>query len=196
MKWTALVPLKPTGQRKTRLAPFLSADERDRLSEFMFAHVISVLAQQPRIGQVILLASERPASWPWAFAADRGRGLNVELACARSALRAVPLLVLPADLPLLRAEDIATLLAAPSGTPAVAPDRQGRGTNALALPPLYPFQFRFGPNSFRRHRTQMTKARIVRRLGLALDLDTERDLARAVAAAAHLHTHYTNGPNR
>jgi len=135
---------------------------------------------------VILLASERPTNWPGAFAADRGRGLNVELACARRALRAIPLLVLPADLPLLRAEDIATLLAAASSTPSLAPDRQGRGTNAVTLPPFYPFQFRFGLNSFRRHRAQLTTARIVRRPGLALDLDTKWDLARAVAAAAHL----------
>jgi 2-phospho-L-lactate/phosphoenolpyruvate guanylyltransferase len=154
----------------------------------MFMHVVSVLAGQRQIDRVITLASERPSGWPWRFVADRGRGLNEELAVARSALRAVPLLVLPADLPLLCARDIAVLLAAASSRPALAPDRHGRGTNAVALPPGYPFRLRFGPDSFRRHRAQMAEARIVRRPGLALDLDTAADVARAVAAAVHLPT--------
>jgi 2-phospho-L-lactate/phosphoenolpyruvate guanylyltransferase len=188
MKWTALVPLKPAGQRKTRLASSLSADERDRLSDFMFNHVVSVLAGQRRIGRIILLTSERPAGWGWEFAADRGRGLNVELTAARKGLRALALLVMQADLPLLRAEDVAALLAAASSAPAVAPDRHGKGTNALALPPHYPLHFRFGPGSFRRHRAQMAGARIVQRPGFALDVDTESDLACVFAAFPDLPT--------
>lgn len=188
MKWTALVPLKPAGQRKTRLAPFLSADQRDRLSEFIFAHVVSVLAGQKRIGRVVLLASVRPVGWSWDFVGDRGRGLNVELAAARGALGAVPLVILPADLPMLRAGDVGALLAAASSAPALAPDRHGKGTNALALLPGYPLQFRFGPHSFRRHRAQMTEARVVHRPGFAFDLDTKADLARSVTIAARIAT--------
>ena len=186
MKWTALVPLKSAGLRKTRLASILTADQRDRLSEFMFAHVVSMLARQPRIGRIIMLSAEKPPGWRWGFAADRGRGLNAELASARAALGAAPLLVLPADLPLLRGEVIAALLAAASRTPALAPDRHGKGTNAVAIPPVHPFLFRFGPDSFRRHRAQMKEALIIRRPGFALDLDTKEDLIRAGAAVARL----------
>ncbi|HTZ71843.1 MAG TPA: hypothetical protein VMB71_14395, partial [Acetobacteraceae bacterium] len=152
---------------------------RDRLSQVMFAHVTSLLAHQPRIGRVVALTTERPPGWTGPLIADRGRGLNAELAAARAALGVAPLLILHSDLPLLQHQDIAALLTA---APAVAPDRHGTGTNALALPPNQTLQFRFGPNSFRRHCTELPEARIVRRPGLGLDLDTEEDLSRAIAA--------------
>src|SRR3546814_9930846 len=79
MSWTAVVPLKTSGERKSRLAALLSAEERSALSVRMFHHVVDVLTQVPAIGRIIVLAEECPADWDGDWMADGGRGLNPEL---------------------------------------------------------------------------------------------------------------------
>lgn len=174
--WTAIVPLKTAGERKTRLAPALSPPQRDRLARALFDHVIGVLGACPSIGRIGVL-SETPvgrANLDWQ--PDRGLGLNAEL----QALRIVgPRLIIHADLPLVAPDDIEALLAAARSGGAIAPDRHGTGVNALALDTGVSLEFRFGPGSFARHREQ-TPLTVVAREGLALDIDTPDDLAQAV----------------
>ena len=73
----------------------------------------------------------------------------------------------------------------------LAPDEQEEGTNALALTPPAPDFFRFGRNSFQTHlelaKTRGMAVRILRRPGLAHDLDTPdeyRQYAKERAAGA------------
>jgi 2-phospho-L-lactate guanylyltransferase len=91
-------------------------------------------------------------------------------------------LVIHADLPLLSVDDIAALLTGDGASSAIAPDRHGSGTNALALVEPRGFDFAFGPNSFTRHCVAARGARIVTRLGLGLDIDTAADLDAANSA--------------
>src|SRR3546814_20566370 len=87
------------------------------------------------------------------------------------------------DLPLLVPEEIDALIQAAGGGCALAPDRHGSGTNAIALMAAAPFEFAFGENSLALHRTTSgRRAAIVRRLGLSLDVDTPDDLDAAIAA--------------
>jgi 2-phospho-L-lactate guanylyltransferase len=177
--WIAIVPLKTAGDRKTRLADRLSAQERTALSKRMFAHVVGVLEGNPRI-EVVVLSDQRPDGWDGAWIADEGRGLNAELEAARASLTQAALLVLHADLPLLERADVDALIAAAEGQRvAIAPDRHGSGTNGLALMPGARIAFRFGPDSFRLHRTQVPASAVVERPGFGLDLDTPDDLAAA-----------------
>jgi 2-phospho-L-lactate guanylyltransferase len=64
----------------------------------------------------------------------------------------------------------------------IAPDEQEQGTNALALAPPDPGFFRFGPDSFQAHleaaKALGAKPHILRRPGLANDLDTPDDYRR------------------
>lgn len=183
MSWTALLPYKPQGERKTRLAARLSPEERARWAAALFAHVVAVLERSAGIGAIAILSRERPAGWRGRWIEDRGRGLNPELEAARVALGGGPLLVLHADLPLLAPEDVAALTAAAEEAGcALAPDRHGAGTNALALGDGRAFAFRFGPDSFRLHRAQGGGIAVVERPGLGLDVDTPADLDAAVAA--------------
>jgi 2-phospho-L-lactate guanylyltransferase len=178
MTWTALLPLKAAGARKTRLSGVLSADQRDALTERLLAHVGDVLRASPAIARIILVAPQPVAGWPDDWIADKGRGLNAELAATRAMLGAVPLMVLHADLSLLEAADVAALAEAGAGGCAIAADRHGRGTNAIALMPGRAFRFAFGPGSLAAHRKQ-AGAVLVERAGLALDIDTPEDLALA-----------------
>ena len=63
---------------------------------------------------------------------------------------------------------------------AIAPDKTGRGTNALALRPPDALRFSFGIDSFAKHRAAAGALPfvVVDRPGLAFDLDTPEDLAR------------------
>jgi 2-phospho-L-lactate guanylyltransferase len=182
MNWTAIVPFKPAGERKTRLADTLSPEQRDGLAEQLFAHVLAILGDSPQIASVFVLSRVRPPHRTGAWRADSGLGLNPELQAARAEI-AGPVVVLHSDLPLLAAHDVTRLTdsAAPGGL-AIAPDRFVSGTNAVAIADQRPFDFAFGADSFRLHRQQAGPGwRLVPTPGLAIDIDTPEDLALAAA---------------
>jgi 2-phospho-L-lactate guanylyltransferase len=127
---------------------------------------------------------------------DDPGGLNSALARAQSVAAdggAARLLIVPADLPLLRPADVAALLGASSVLSSregavIAPDAAGAGTNALVLAPPDALLPRFGIDSYRAHVSQAEARRVpcatVRRPGLELDLDTPADMARLLASGA------------
>jgi len=144
---------------------------------------VSVLRLVPTLRDVALLSDLRPNRWRGPFLLDEGRGLNAELSALVESHRPSRLLVIHADLPLLSVDDIAALIMGDGAACAIAPDRHGAGTNAVALVEPLGFDFAFGPNSFTRHcAAAKGKARVVTRLGLGLDIDTAADLAAAISA--------------
>lgn len=196
----ALVAVKRRALGKTRLAPLLSATERVALVRSMLVNVLQALQDSPGVQQLLLVSPERDAVpehvpvYP-----DSGRGLNAALEQAQRALfahGARELLVLPGDLPRLRAADIEALLSAGRAAGcALAPDRTGSGTNALYWNPEAAlgarFQFQFGAGSLRRHIAEAQRlgieAALVRRPGLALDIDTPADLRQWQGFIPHAH---------
>jgi 2-phospho-L-lactate guanylyltransferase len=183
VSWTAVIPFKGSAERKTRLGNRLGMEERQRLSQELFEHVASVLRRVPSLRDVALLSDVRPEEWRGPFILDEGRGLNAELSALVELRRPTRLLVIHADLPLLSVDDIAALIAGDGAGCAIAPDRHGAGTNALALVEPSGFDFAFGPNSFTRHcAAAKGQARVVTRLGLGLDIDTAADLDAAISA--------------
>lgn len=178
-KWTALVPMKQGADTKSRLAGVIDLPARVALARAMVAHVLACLRDVEGIGDVHLLAPAPEAGLDMAWRGDGGAGLNAELARAHAAIQG-PLLIIHADLPHLTPGDVSALLAAARDAgAAIAPDRHGRGTNALALAGDAPVAFAFGEDSFARHMRLLPAAAIVRRPGLARDLDTAEDLAEA-----------------
>jgi 2-phospho-L-lactate/phosphoenolpyruvate guanylyltransferase len=179
--WTAIVPIKAVGRRKTRLAAHLSAIGREELVENLFYHVVRTLQACGAITRIIVL-SDGPllmAGPDWI--ADRGGGLNAELERARHAAGRVPQLIIHADLPLLTTDDLDHVLTVAQGRIAIAPDMVGTGTNALALGTVDPFVLCFGQGSFQRHLDQAPDAAIVHdRPGLSLDIDGADDLEQAI----------------
>ena len=174
--WTAIVPWKTAGERKTRLATAVSPPERDRLTQALFDRLLGVLGACPSIDRISVLSETRVGRADLDWLPDRGQGLNAEL----QALQITgPRLIIHADLPLVTPDDVEVLLAAARGGGAIAPDRHGTGVNALALDSGLSIEFRFGPGSFARHREQASLT-VVARQGLGLDIDTPDDLAEAV----------------
>jgi len=178
--WHAVVPIKSVAERKTRLRGALSCEAITELTDRMLHHVLDVLSRVDAIGTVSLLATEPLSAWRGRWISDPGVGLNAALAVAATA---VPdgLVIVHADLPGLSRDDVAALIGAAQTGAALAPDRRGAGTNAMALRDARGAFFGFGPDSFARHCAAYPGAGEVRRAGLALDIDLPDDLALAIA---------------
>jgi 2-phospho-L-lactate guanylyltransferase len=180
---TAVIPIRLGLPRKTRLAARLSPAERETLADRLFSHVLGIVCAHPPIRRTVVLSPSRPADSSLDWRLDRGRGLNAELECLRDELSADDLLIVHGDLPLLSQDDIAAMIDGAQATGvALAPDRVGEGTNAVALHAQAPLPFAFGSGSFASHMAATGgKACLVRSLGLGLDVDSPEDLDAAVS---------------
>lgn len=180
-----VVPLNAPGMRKTRLAPALDPAAREALALAMFSQVMAVLQSLPSV-RPLLLSPERPAGWSGAWRAETAP-LNSMLERMRDELITEGFAVINADLPLLTAADVQALLdtAGKQGV-ALATDRHGHGTNAVALAPGERLRFCFGPGSataFRTQRRNLTP--MPQRPGLAIDIDDADDLAHLQSISSH-----------
>lgn len=187
----AIIPVKPLRRGKSRLAGALSEDERTELNRTLLEHTLKTLCELKELEEVLVISRD-----PRALTIARNCGartvredgqpeLNTALKRATViaqvyATRGV--LVLPADLPLITREDVLTLVERAADPPVVviAPDRHGKGTNALLISPSGLIEYDFGEDSFQRHceRVQKSGARleIVDLPTLGLDLDVPEDL--------------------
>lgn len=169
------IPVKPFTIAKKRLSSVLDAESRGRLGKAIAAHTVEVAAVT---GADIVVVTGDDAVRAWATAhgfslldEPPGGGLDGAAAAVAAATHD-EWLVLHADLPLLTAPTIATLVGLDG--PAIAPSRDG-GTNAIKG--YGDFRFAYGPGSFHRHLRAMPEATVVTTPELAIDLDTPRDLA-------------------
>jgi 2-phospho-L-lactate guanylyltransferase len=192
----AIIPVKPFRTGKSRLAGLLGADDRAALNRRLFGRVLTATlgAFTPdRVavvtGDEMLLSFMRGQGLH--ALPDEGGGLNAALGLGtRYAIEhgARAIAILPSDLPGLTTDDVKALVAACGRAPCcvIAPDDQEQGTNALALAPPQADFFRFGPESFQAHietaRARDMKVRILRRPGLAHDLDTPEEYRRYAKA--------------
>ena len=187
----AIVPVKPLRRGKSRLAGTLSEDERAELNQSLLQHTLQTLTDIKDLEQVLVVSRD-----PHALTIARQYGartvredgqpqLNTALTRATvvakvHATRGV--MILPADLPLISREDVLTLMERAVDPPVVviAPDRHGKGTNALLICPSGLIEYDFGEDSFHRHceRAKQAGARleIVDLPSLGLDLDLPEDL--------------------
>jgi 2-phospho-L-lactate guanylyltransferase len=194
-----LIPVKPLALALGRLAGVLEAPARRALQAAMLEDVLAACREAAGLGPVLVVTAD-PAAAALARAggarvvADHAppRGMNAAVVrglAAAEAAGAGAALVLTADLPLATAEDLAALLrAAPPGAGAtIAPSRDGTGTNAMLVRPLWALRPQLGPGSLARHSAAAAAAGLalvrVERPRLALDLDTPADLAAFCAAA-------------
>ncbi|MEA5077350.1 MAG: 2-phospho-L-lactate guanylyltransferase [Anaerolineaceae bacterium] len=191
MSLWAIVPVKPLRRGKSRLASVLSEDERTDLNRNMLVNTIKTLKAVPEI-DMILVVSRDPAALALAreydartVLEDGSPELNTALRRASKvaqAYQAMEILVIPADLPLVKPEDIQSFLQHSGNPPEViiAPDRRKDGTNALFINPADLIEFKYGKNSFNVHLDLAKKANarveVVEMESIALDLDLPEDL--------------------
>ena len=206
--WAA-VPFKGRRGGKQRLAELLGETERQLLVNAMLADVLAALSACSALDRIIVvspdadpvLAVHDPVSWliQPSGGAPPGSDLNLNQSLMRVQALANDsaverLLVVPADLPLLHADDVSAMLAGArefdgsgAGFVVIAPDGALRGTNSLLLSPPDVLAPRFGPQSYQAHLKGIAESAlpsaIVRRPGLGLDIDTTSDLREFLSLA-------------
>ena len=186
-----LIPVKDPRFAKTRLAELLSEEERRRLAWAMFEDVSGAIANARRPDRVVMVSSftpaiERAREMDWDVLIEESQtseSASVDWASRILSERGFDTVMrLPADLPLVRTEDIDELLSIELDSPGalLVPSREGPGTNAIIRTPPALFRSRFGPNSLALHKQEAARVGvecvIVNNARIALDIDEPLDV--------------------
>jgi 2-phospho-L-lactate/phosphoenolpyruvate guanylyltransferase len=182
-----LVPVKRLADAKSRLAAAYDAATRRALQLELAAGVVAVARATPVVDRVLVATSDPDAAALADSVSDGGLPWNDGLAHAIAQLHPRPdaLVILAADLPLVRPDDIEALVRAiPARGVVVARARDG-GSNGLGLRPPDALVPGFGAAAsaalhLRRARGAGLEAVVCDRPGLALDLDTPADVRDAL----------------
>ena len=190
MSLWAIIPVKPLKNAKSRLSPVLLPDQRFELAQAMFRHVLSVTTMIQSVTGVLVISRDTKAlaiaREMGAKTLQEGAMSNLNPALLRATVvvgswRADAVLVLPADLPFISADDIRGMIRmAVDRSIVIATDSGRDGTNALLVRPPGALTYEYGPGSFERH------IRNAEEVGLrvfnyesdrmALDIDVPHDL--------------------
>jgi 2-phospho-L-lactate guanylyltransferase len=201
-----IIPVKHLRESKRRLKHLLSAEERASLIHHFLDNLLAVLNAAPGIDHVLVVTADADVMTLAArhkaevLVEQAPAGLNAAIAqgathAAEAGATAV--LILPADLPFVRVEDVEQMLRplTADGRPrttdhgpltidhrpllAITGDEAEEGTNALLLAPPGDFTFHYGPGSFQAHLAEAVErgrsTYVVNAPGLRFDLDTESD---------------------
>jgi 2-phospho-L-lactate guanylyltransferase len=194
-----LIPVKNLANAKQRLSPVLSPEERVELARAMCEDVLNTIGSWRGRPEVAVVTSDSFAC----ILAERfgfevihdsenpGETGAIEMATSICVERgANHTLVIPADIPLVEAEELQKIAdAAPPAGAILVPDAAGRGTNAAFRSPADLFPLRFGNDSFLPHRQAATATGfplvVLQLPGIALDLDRPDDLNKLAAASGN-----------
>jgi 2-phospho-L-lactate guanylyltransferase len=199
---TAIVPAKALDQAKGRLAAILSETERRELALAMLEDVVRALLAVSAIDFVVVVS---PVADVRALAEEVGaaaieepanvRGINQALSFALESLEPRPeaIVVVLADVPEIRVEDVEACIAAvPERGLVIAPSHD-KGTGLLAMRPAGLIPFRFGAQSFSLHKreaaAQSLDMEVVRSESIARDIDSPADLAALMERPGETATH-------
>lgn len=187
----AIVPVKPLNRAKSRLADILSAEQRETLATALLLRTVRLLLPLPEVQGVLVISRDSKAL---AMVRDLGAQtvqesgapeLNNALLRATQVLKlwgAESALVVPADIPLLSAEDVVSVidLGRFANTVVLVPDHAEQGTNLLLVSPPGIIPYAFGEDSFNRHQDHARQAGaavvVHRSERVAIDIDTAHDL--------------------
>ncbi len=208
---TAIVPVKNLGEAKQRLSEMLSPEQRRALAHGMLLDVFKALRRTDCLDSVCVVtpdASVQRLAARMGFQIIQDQGSLGETAVVSSAIESLlqmgakATLVLPADIPAIRAEDVEQIAQVyfseseakpPPPSVVIVPSRDGTGTNAVLCSPPDAIPLRFGPNSFPEHtkraRENGVHLSVLRLPRVALDLDTPEDLRCFLGEKAAEKTH-------
>ena len=189
-----LVPVKEMSTAKQRLAAVLTQEQRTTLARTMLKDICAVLAEvkpPPAIALVTndIFATGLARHYGFQIIVDNdnlGESEAIAMATAEAEKRGAQFtMVLPGDIPLLRASEVEAVLAAmPVVGSVLVPAADARGTNAVLRRPCALFPLRFGNDSFLPHHAAARatgKTSVVLDNadlpGIALDIDRPADLA-------------------
>lgn len=159
MKVAAIIPVKTFSKAKTRLA--LPQEKTEDLCKIMLDEVLSAISKS-QISKMILVSKDEGALGIGKkygveqMVEERENGVNAAVALPERYLLENGFdasVVFPQDIPLVRAEDISSLLACQKNPRSllVVPSRKFDGTNALLRSPVNAMETHYDEDSYRIH---------------------------------------------
>jgi 2-phospho-L-lactate guanylyltransferase len=155
-----LIPVKNLSNAKQRLAQVLDQSIRTELAHAMLADVLQAVADYGCEDASLVtsdpFALDQAARFGFSVIPDEANISEtdaIEMATGICAARGVPrTLVIPGDIPLIEAEDLAMIFEhAPAHGALLVPSTDKRGTNAVLRTPSNLLPLRFGNDSFQPH---------------------------------------------
>lgn len=190
-----LIPVKNLVHAKQRLSLVLDQPERTTLAHAMLWDVLTAVSTSS-IGTSLVTsdpyALELAENFHCEVIADNfnpGETGAIEMATHICESREIETtIVVPADIPLIKTEEINAILnAAPEQGSVIVPASDGRGTNAILRRPAGLFPLRFGNDSFKPHHAAACatgKPCVVLSFpGIGLDVDNPSDLYQLASAS-------------
>lgn len=188
--WTVVVPVKRLPAAKSRLRGALPAVPHEELALALAADTVRAVLACPAVAGVLVVTDDARVAAELAAAGARivpdapDAGLNAAFRHgAATAGRDAGVIGLTADLPALRAAELAAALAAvaagPPGVRRFVADAAGDGTVLLAAPAGVPLVPRFGVGSAAAHAASGALPLAGDWPSLRRDVDTPADLAAA-----------------
>lgn len=185
---TAVVPVKPLGLAKSRLA--LPTEQRRALALAFALDTVAALSETACVAAIVVVTTDPEVErclqdQPVELLRETGTGLSaaVRSGCLLAISRwpSAGVLVVPADLPCLSSEAVTTVVGlAPSGECAFVPDRGSGGTTLVLSPPGRTVRAEYGPGSAARHRALGLVSLDDAPVRTRQDVDTIHDLRAAV----------------
>ncbi len=185
-----VIPVKPFVFAKQRLSAVLTDVERAQLARVMLQDLLTTLGRCRGVSGTLLVSQEEAVpglARQFGICAlhEEGRGLSRAVSQAGEFLAGrgeTRMLMLPGDVPMATADEIETIVRQHHGPTqiTIVADREGFGTNALAVSPPGLMEFHFGRESFQAHCAAAEVAgaavQVLSLPGLAFDIDTPDDL--------------------
>jgi len=183
-----VVPVKSAG-KKSRLAGVLDEAHREEFARLL---LMDVLGELKRAGLILSSRVVSPDKGILGIAERTGAQIVAERAAAgfdtavargvRGVQGGPDVLIVPADLPLLKAAELTHLIEVRSDgfDVAIAPSRAFDGTNAMLFSLTAPVPLSYDDNSFRNHLSGAARlglsVRVCTEPGLTFDVDSPSDL--------------------
>ncbi|MBS3794452.1 MAG: 2-phospho-L-lactate guanylyltransferase [Candidatus Thorarchaeota archaeon] len=192
-KAVAVVPLKKLNHAKSRLAPILDSEQRRQFALSMLEDVLGTLRDSEAITTILVVTKEAGIVsklnlqgldiWTDSSDTDLNSALRAATTHVRRHYGEQPLLIIPADVPLVTKPDIKGILSLGKDVdpPVVvaAPSDNG-GTSALLRIPPNALGVQFGPSSFKNHQMLARESDVTflayQSPTLGLDIDTPDDV--------------------
>jgi 2-phospho-L-lactate guanylyltransferase len=193
-----VVPMKHPRDGKSRLRGAVEAEHHPGLVLALAADTLAAVASSAHVRRVLLVAADPAAVAELAqfgveiVAEPEEKTLNAAFRHGAELLRRddprAIVGALQADLPALRAGDLADAIAEAAGKRAFVADRQGTGTTLLLSAPGAALDPHFGPGSARKHAASGAVPLRGEFASLRSDVDTPEDLAHVRGLGVGKHT--------
>lgn len=201
MRGILLIPFKSLATAKQRLAEALDAEQRSQLAEAMLRDVLTAASGVRERIDVAIVTGDRHAQQ---LAAEHGflvledtrnesETAAIEMATAWAEKNGHDTtIVVPADIPLIGADELRRVLdAAPEEGAVFVPAYDRRGSNCILRRPASIIPLRFGNDSFLPHCEAMKKTGkeliILEMPGIGLDIDNPHELEMLVRREGDTH---------